>query len=187
MPARYFACENFISRRGLRDAFGPTDTKRIVADRHRPSAVETVQTASLQDLKYQLEWVVMNAMQSLFTEGDQVDGFYFVIEGLLQVSRNQVDQEGNPNNDRLVLGGVGPGATIGEVQILTGGTRTVTVTALEPSGLIKIPKAAFDQFLASDGHVVSELRKTIKPRMYRDQMVNVLPILFGELNEQMMT
>ncbi len=79
-----------------------------------------------------------------------------------------------------------PGPTIGEMQILTGGVRSATVTAAKPSGLVKFPKEAFDKFLAKDQQVVDELAKTIMPRLYRDQMVEVLPKMFGELDDAML-
>jgi NTE family protein/lysophospholipid hydrolase len=148
--------------------------------------LNNIDPASLQGLQDQLSWVALDANEVLFTEGDAVDAFYFVIDGLLEVSTMQEDLDGNPDNDRLVLAEVGPGSTIGEMAILTGGMRSATVETLQPSGLVKFPKVAFDQFLASDRCAVDELTKTIMPRLYRNQLVEVLPKLFGELDEQML-
>lgn len=161
----------------------PSELLRLVMEHPLLCAIEPSRLERLED---QLSWVVMDVGQVLFEEGDPVDAFYFVITGFVEVSTMQENLDGNPDNDRLVLAEVGPGETIGEMAILTGGTRNASVTALQPSGLVKFPKPAFDQFLASDPHVVSELTKTIMPRLYQNQIVDVLPKLFGELNEQML-
>ncbi len=148
--------------------------------------LSSIDPSSLEGLKDQLSWVALEGGEELFEEGDAVDAFYFVVRGLVEASTEQEDLDGNPDNNRLVLTEMGPGSTLGEMQILTGGLRSATITALEPSGLIKFPKPAFDQFLASDVQVVNEMMKTIMPRLYRDQMVDILPKLFGELDRQML-
>ncbi len=165
------------------DSPSPNELLQLVNEHPLLNAIEP---SRLEGLKDQLSWVALDASQVLFDEGDAVDAFYFVIKGLVEVSTMQENLDGNPDNDRLVLAEVGPGDTIGEMAILTGGARNASVTAVQPSGLVKFPKAAFDQFLASDPHVVNELTKTILPRLYRNQIVDVLPKLFGELDEQML-
>lgn len=165
------------------DSPTPSDLLRLVAEH---PLLRNFHSSALESLKPLLEWVALAADQVLFAEGDAVDGFYFVVEGFLEVSTEQEDLDGNPDNDRIVLSRIGPGATIGEMQILTGGTRSATVTARQRSGLVRFPKVGFDRFLASDQRIVNDLAKTILPRLYRDQMVAILPKLFGELNEEML-
>ena len=165
------------------DSPSPEDLIRLVADNPLFLAVDR---AHLDDLREELTWVALGANEILFKEGDTVDAFYFLVVGQLEVSREQPDLDGNPDNNRLVLAEIGPGATIGEMQILTGGTRSATVSARQPSGLIRFPKSAFDRLLAKEQSVVDALTKTIMPRLYRDQMVAVLPKLFGELDDQML-
>lgn len=149
--------------------------------------LKTIDRAHLDAMQSELSWVALDEGEILFHEGDKVDAFYFVISGMLHVTKDQEDLDGNPDNDQLLVSEAGPGSTIGEMQILTGGVRSATVTAAMPSRLVKFPKDAFDRFLAKDQHVVDELAKTIMPRLYRDQMVEVLPKLFGELDKQMLS
>ena len=111
---------------------------------------------------------------------------YVVAEGWLEVTKVQENLDGDSTNDRLVLARIAPPSTIGEMQILTGGKRSATVTASLPTGLVKFPKPAFDWLLAQDHRIVEELTKTIMPRLFRDQMVSVLPKLFGELDKAML-
>ena len=143
------------------------------------SILSEIAPSRLEALKDQLSWVTIDAKQVLFHEGELVDAFYFVIEGSLEVSTIQEDQDGNPDNDRLVLAVVESGSTIGEMAILTGGKRSATVTALDHCRLVRCPKSAVDDFLATDPHAVEELTKTIMPRLYRTQIVDILPRLFG--------
>ena len=161
----------------------PEELVNLIADDPLLSSIDRAYLDGLQD---ELSWVTLAEGEFLFREGDSVDAFYFVTSGLLEVSKDQQDLDGNPDNDRLVLAEIGPGSTIGEMQILTGGVRSATVSAAQPSGLVKFPKEAFDRFLAKDQNVVDQLAKTIMPRLYRDQMVAVLPNLFGELDDKML-
>lgn len=163
------------------NARSPQELVGLIAD---DPLLSSIDRSYLDELQGQLSWVALAEGETLFHEGDAVDGFYFVISGLLEVSKMQEDLDGNPDNDRLVLAEIGPDSTIGEMQILTGGTRSATVSAAQPSGLVKFPKHAFDTFLAKNQNVVDALAKTIMPRLYRDQMVDVLPKLFGELDDE---
>ncbi|MEO8494138.1 MAG: cyclic nucleotide-binding and patatin-like phospholipase domain-containing protein, partial [Planctomycetota bacterium] len=165
------------------DTPSPQELVGLIADHPLLSSIDRSHLDEVQD---DLSWIGLSQGETLFHEGDTVDAFFFVTSGLLEVSTIQVDQDGNLDNNRLVLAQIGPGSTIGEMQILTGGVRSATVSAAQPSGLVKFPKAAFDRFLAKDQHVVDALAKTIMPLLYRDQMVDVLPKLFGELDDNML-
>jgi CRP-like cAMP-binding protein/predicted acylesterase/phospholipase RssA len=161
----------------------PEELVRLIAD---DPLLSSIDRSYLDGLQGELSWIALTEGETLFQEGESVDAFYFVTSGLLEVTKDQEDLDGNPDNDRLVLAQIGPGSTIGEMQILTGGVRSATVSAAKPSGLVKFPKEAFDRFLAKDQNVVDQLAKTIMPRLYRDQMVDVLPNLFGELDDKML-
>lgn len=165
------------------NAQSPDDLVRLVAE---TSLFREVNLEQLNGIKDQLEWVTLADGEDLFREGDVVDSLYVVAEGWLEVTKVQPNLDGDSTNDRLVLARLAPPATIGEMQILTGGTRSATITASLPSGLVKFPKAAFDRLLAQDHRIVEELTKTIMPRLFRDQMVGVLPKLFGELDKAML-
>ena len=161
----------------------PEEMIQLIAE---TSLFREVNRAHLDGLSQQLEWISLTAGEVLFREGNNVDALYVVVEGRLEVTKLQENQDGKSTNDRLVLTELGPPAMIGEMQILTGGTRSATVAATIPSGLVRFPKAAFDELLAKDQHIVEELSKTIMPRLFRDQLVNVLPKLFGELDDSML-
>lgn len=131
--------------------------------------------SKLEQVKDDLEWVLLAGGEPLFHEGDDVDSFYFLIGGTLEVSKVI-------EGETVVLAEMEPGEILGEMQILTGGKRSATVSAQSDAGLIKFPRDAFDRFLASDQTVVDELAGTITPRLYVDQLIKVLPEVFGELD-----
>ena len=161
----------------------PDELVRLIAE---TTLFRDVKRSHLDGLRDQLEWVSLAAGDVLFREGDPIDGLYVVAEGQLEVSKLQQNLDGDSTNDRLVLAEIGPPSLIGEMQILTGGKRSALVTAAVSSGLVKFPKPAFDRLLALDQQIVEELSKTIMPRLFRDQMVSVLPKLFGELDDAML-
>ncbi len=165
------------------NAQSPDELVRLVAE---TSLFREVNIEQLNGIKDQLEWVTLEDGEDLFHEGDVVDALYVVAEGWLEVTKVQPNLDGDPTNDRLVVARLAPPSTIGEMQILTGGKRSATVTASLPTGLVRFPKPAFDQLLAQDQRIVEELSKTIMPRLFRDQMVGVLPKLFGELDKAML-
>ncbi len=103
----------------------PEELVNLIADDPLLSSIDRAYLDGLQD---ELSWVTLAEGEFLFREGDSVGAFYFVTSGLLEVSKVQQDLDGNPDNDRLVLAEIGPGSTIGEMQILTGGVRSATVS-----------------------------------------------------------
>ncbi len=165
------------------NARSPDELVRLLAE---TSLFRDVDRTQLNGIKDQLEWVSLADGEDLFREGDAVDALYVVAEGWLEVTKMQENLDGDATNDRLVLARIAPPSTIGEMQILTGGVRSATITASLPSSLVKFPKPAFDRLLAQDDRIVEELSKTIMPRLFRDQMVSVLPKLFGELDKAML-
>lgn len=146
----------------------------------------SVERSHLEQLSDQLGWVVLAQNELLFREGDEADALYFLVEGRLEVFKEQPNSAGNAESTKLTLAEIRPGSAVGEMQLLTGGRRSASVHALQPSGLIRFPKTAFDRLLARDHSVVDALTKTIMPRLYRDQMIAVLPKLFGELDDQLL-
>lgn len=61
----------------------------------------------------------------ILREGDPGDTMYVVMEGTVRV-------ETRTPTGSLQLAELGRGACVGEVSVLTGGTRTATVTAMTP-------------------------------------------------------
>jgi CRP-like cAMP-binding protein len=90
----------------------------------------------------------------LFGIGEQADAGYVVQEGSFQLASSRSD-------DDVV---VGRGALIGEVALLTETTRPATATALEPSTVLRIPRALFLKMLDGFPGAASKLRDVLAAR-----------------------
>lgn len=80
--------------------------------------------------------VQLAAGETLFHQGDVGDAAFFLEKGLLEVS--VLSSEGQ----KLPLATIAPGRIVGEIALLTDLRRTATVTALQPSTLGRIGRAA---------------------------------------------
>jgi len=105
------------------------------------SLLETLRTARLpvhfddahlRMLAATSERLTVAAGEVLFRQGDPSDAVYIVIDGCLEAALRR--DEG----DEVVVGTLGPGSVLGEMQILTGGRRTASVYAREEAELVKI-------------------------------------------------
>ncbi len=86
--------------------------------------------------------ISLDAGDVLFEEGDVGDRAYVVIEGTLEIVKQS---EGHD----VVLAVQGPGQVVGEMALLRALPRTATVKARDAAQLVAIPKATFDDLLAS--------------------------------------
>ena len=98
----------------------------------------------------------------LFREGEPSDAMYLVLRGELQATVADAQQ------GEIVVGRIGPGEPVGEMQILSGGTRTATVRAI------------------SEAEVVRASRHAVERRVRRNQLVSILSTHFGVLDGAML-
>ncbi|MCE8514467.1 Crp/Fnr family transcriptional regulator [Ruegeria pomeroyi] len=71
----------------------------------------------------------------LFKQGDPGDALYAVLAGSMEISILSLDGR------KLSLDLVGPGAVFGEIALFDPGPRTATVTAVEPSRVLRVLSA----------------------------------------------
>ncbi len=121
----------------------------------------------------QLDEIALEAGETLFRRDQEDRALYLVISGLLEASREDDDGE------RTVLGTIGPGEAVGEIQLLTGGERTADVTAAEPSRLVRLPAAAIDELTADRPRVMHQLLTVIQRRLRHNQLAELAAELFG--------
>jgi len=137
--------------------------------------------AVLRDFLAEGEWVSLPAGETLFRQGDSGGFFCLVYSGSLQASVTHKDGSVD------VLSILGPGKTLGEIQLLIGGTRSATVSAVEDSRLIKLTRKAFDSLAQNSPGIVQTFADIIRTRLRRSQLVEILPHLYGPLNPAMLT
>jgi lysophospholipid hydrolase len=89
------------------------------------------------------KWIRLNRGQTLFAAGDDADGLYVLVHGLLHVVAPDAAGE-----DRII-GSVFRGEIVGEMAILSGEKRMATVCAVRDSDLVRLTKADFEAINAS--------------------------------------
>ena len=110
--------------------------ERVVA-LHRVGLFAEVPGRTLVALAQRAGEVLVDAGAVVIVEGAVEEHLYVVVDGRLRVHRG----------DETVTE-LGPGATVGELAALVPEPRTATVTAVEPTTLLRIDKPLLDELLA---------------------------------------
>ncbi|MFZ4764230.1 MAG: cyclic nucleotide-binding domain-containing protein [Roseimicrobium sp.] len=76
----------------------------------------------------------------MIEEGHQQNALYFVISGNLHVSTTRSGRQ-------VLLGRIGAGETIGEINIFHPGMASATVTAIEFSQIWRIDRSSLEEFM----------------------------------------
>lgn len=79
-----------------------------------------------------------------YRAGEAAEALYLVVEGRLEIFKQEVDEDGNVEERRV--GAVGPGDLFGEAAILADRAHSSEVRAIEPSRLLIIPRRTLDAF-----------------------------------------
>lgn len=121
-----------------------------------------------------LEALQLPAGSSLFEQGDAGDGMYLVRRGRILVTM-QV------NGREQLIDEYGPGASVGELALLTGKPRTARAHTLDNAELLRLTRATFEDLAARYPEAIRRYADTLLPRLRRSQLVGVLGNLFGQL------
>ena len=82
----------------------------------------------------------------ILKEGEESQDFYFIFSGLVKVTKSIKDAEQSQKH----LATLGAGDFFGEGALLSDKMRGATVTALEPTVLLKLPQAKFEALVTKD-------------------------------------
>jgi NTE family protein len=107
-----------------------------------------------------LSWVELSGAERLFEEGEAEDGVYFVISGRLRATVMDGERE-------VSIGEIGRGETVGEMAVLTGESRSATVTAIRDSVLAHVPRDAFDVLWHRHPELTVHMAKIVIARLKR--------------------
>jgi CRP-like cAMP-binding protein len=99
----------------------------------------------------------VHAGEVLFKSGDVADGGFVVQEGRFALSSQALD------DGREVM--VGPFTLLGEVALFAETKRPATARALEPSTVLRIPRALFIKTLDSFPDAARKLRELLAARV----------------------
>ncbi|MEM7387091.1 MAG: cyclic nucleotide-binding domain-containing protein [Verrucomicrobiota bacterium] len=94
----------------------------------------------------------------LITEGDRQDSLYFIISGQLHAFTST-------DGRRILLGRLGPGDTIGEVNIFDPGTASASVSSVEFSQVWRLDREMADSLVKEEPAVASVLLVNIATQL----------------------
>ncbi|MEV6929176.1 Crp/Fnr family transcriptional regulator [Dactylosporangium sp. NPDC051485] len=127
------------------------------------------------DLATEFETIQVPRRGVLFREGDLADYLYMLVEGKVKLSRRSHDgREG-------LLALLGPDEHFGEVELLDGGPRVTTATAVSDARLARLHKTALYHWLAHRPHAAEQLLRVVARRI-RDDRATVHDRLFTDVS-----
>lgn len=94
--------------------------------------------------------------ETIFEQGSRGASLYVIRSGILEVTRLE------KNGSRTVYGRIGPGEYLGEISMMTGEARTVTVTALSPAEVLELPRSAIESLLGEDSSLSAALERSVQ-------------------------
>lgn len=161
-------------------ASSPADLAQLIDQLRESKWFRRIDASIWGDLTLRLGHVRLAPGEALFHQDDAGDGIYVVLAGRL--TAYNVEDDGT----EVPLGEMAAGTTVGEIQVLTGGTRTATVRAAEASELAKIPTSVFDELLRRSPETRREVVAVNERRLHRSLLAEALTRLLGTLDEELM-
>ncbi|MBA5777126.1 Crp/Fnr family transcriptional regulator [Stappia sp. F7233] len=100
--------------------------------------------------------------QLLFERGDEPNGLFVVVDGLIRVWINSEDGR------ELTLNLIEPGDALGEIALLDGLPRTANATAIEASQTLCVPQSQFSALLDSEPGLARHIIELLCERLRRN-------------------
>ena len=96
----------------------------------------------------------------LFRQGDSSDAMFVVHSGLIRLTLRA-------GAEIREIGTVGPGEFFGEASLLSGGTRSASAEAVEPTRLLVVGRDAFSMLVQDDLQMVTRMLSAQGARLMR--------------------
>lgn len=150
---------------------------REVLDALRDIALfEDVDEATLKAWSLSMRLLTIEKSAVLVRQGDPGQVMYLVAKGWLRATvRTMAGRD-------VEISRLGPGDSVGEVQLVVGGVRSATVAAEERCELLEVSKADFELIGARLPKVMDRLRGTARRRLHRSLLVGVLSDWIGPMD-----
>lgn len=125
-----------------------------------------------------LELVELDPGQVLFREGDIADAMYVVADGLVHATTGNLGSDAHD----LELARLSEGEFFGEIGLLSDQPRQASVSALEPTRLLRFTRAAVAELTRESDEFLSTLLQFLQDRLVADLMLT--SPLFAPLSEE---
>ncbi|CAG8440911.1 17315_t:CDS:2 [Dentiscutata heterogama] len=136
-------------------------------------------------IDFALDWVQVNAGQVLYSEGEQSDSIYIVLNGRVRAI--------NERKNRVIdiVGEYGQGQSIGELEVISGTPRPHTLHAIRDTELARMPKTLFNALAIRHPEITLQISRIIasRTRLQQDRDYNRKNAAteFGENNTNLKT
>ena len=117
---------------------------------------ESLSPAQVEGLAATLVRHVVETGDALFEQGSLGRSLFVVRSGVFEIRRH--DQTSGP----LVYGRIGAGEYLGEISMMSGDPRPVTVVALTEGEAYELPRTALETLLAEDKGLSAALERSVK-------------------------
>ena len=159
------------------------DSVQVVAD---SPLLRSVDRSSLDGLGSELEWIILDEQEVLRFDGERGDALYFVASGRLEILQAARERGRATDDDAQVLTTLAAGDALGEMRALTGSQGLAAVRGVTASRLVRLAKDRLDWYLATHPDVAENLHAVFAPRFYRNEMLQVLLNMFGNLTDEVL-
>jgi len=91
----------------------------------------------------------------ILKEGSHGDSMHFVIEGILEVLKE------NDNNESIPIATISHGEFIGEIAMIVGFVRTATIRAKTEGSLLTLKRNDFEELIETHARIAAGILKSI--------------------------
>jgi CRP-like cAMP-binding protein len=130
-----------------------------IRDMARLPIFQEIEPDALRLLAFSAETKILRKGDVLFHHGDASDSGFFVLSGSFQIEASSQRESAE-----FVIH---PYSLIGEMALLIGTERPATVTAREPSTVLKITRAVFHRVLQEHPKSAIRVRASLEGRLAR--------------------
>ncbi len=92
----------------------------------------------------------------LMEQGSRGASLFIIRSGIFEISQRRADAR------VFVFGRIGPGEYLGEISMMSGDPRPVTVTAIAPAGVLEIPRTSLEALLEQDAALSAALELSVQ-------------------------
>lgn len=133
--------------------------RRVQLATHLTSLFPDVPPPALLDLGQSVEWVSLEAGETLFRQGEAGDAAYLIVSGRVRIALADDDHGGE-----RIIGEITAGEMVGEQAILLDAPRSATVYAGRDTDLARIPRAIFSRFVERHPTIMLSMVRTLVDR-----------------------
>ncbi len=135
------------------------DAKALAALLPEGSLFAACRADELSDLLSLASSHAMKKGQTILLQGDPGDALLILLTGKAKITMVAL------NGREITLDYADPGAVLGEIAVLDGGTRTASVIALEAGTYLRVTRAAFEAFVERQPGMAWRLMRELARRL----------------------